>query len=213
MNSLTLNMLQNRVDPFGRFIRTSARGAWMGNRGVIHHDKQITKVFKHKAWITCALEFKGRKRAVMTPGRWTELFFLDEATAFAAGHRPCFECRREDALEFKSRWINGNPVYGFSMTTSIHQIDGIIHRERITDDKQKVTHQSIASDLPQGTFVLVKNDPYVISNDKLHRWTAFGYDESIPIPKTTLTILTPHSIIQAFRAGYVPQIKGVKQNV
>jgi hypothetical protein len=84
-------MLQNRVDPFGNIIRTPARGAWMGNRGVIHDEhKTIRKAFKIKAWITCALQFKGRHREVMTPNRWTELFFLDEATAFAAGHRPCF---------------------------------------------------------------------------------------------------------------------------
>jgi hypothetical protein len=84
--------MQNRVDPFGNIIETKARGSFMGNRGVIHNEqKQITHAFKHKAWITCVLDFKGRKRTVMTVDRWTELFFLDEATAFAAGHRPCFE--------------------------------------------------------------------------------------------------------------------------
>src|SRR4051812_14165929 len=127
-------MLQNRVDPLGQFIHSKARGSWMGNRGVIHENKQIVKTFKHKAWITCVLQFKGRKRTVMTPGRWTELFFLDEATAFAAGHRPCFECRREDAKRFKTCWIKGNPEYNFSMTTSITQIDEIIHKERIDHD-------------------------------------------------------------------------------
>src|SRR5436853_7505403 len=122
-------MLQNRVDPFGNIIKTAARGAWMGNRGVIHNEQQrITHVFKHKAWITCALQFKGRKRTVMTPGRWTELFFLDEATAFAAGHRPCFECRKEDATRFKSCWIHGNTSDGVTMTTSIRSIIEDIQR-------------------------------------------------------------------------------------
>ncbi len=135
-------MLQNRVDPLGRIIKTSARGSFMGNRGVIHNKhKEIIHTFKHMAWITCALEFKGRKRTVMTTGRWTELFFMDEATAFAAGHRPCFECRREDAKKFKHYWIQGNPRYNFSMSTSINEIDAIIHRERITREKKKIMHQ------------------------------------------------------------------------
>jgi hypothetical protein len=183
----------------------------MGNRGVIHEHKQITKAFKHKAWITCALEFKGRKRTVMTPGRWTELFFLDEATAFAAGHRPCFECRREDAQRFKSCWIKGNPMHHFSMTTSINQIDEIIHAERIDNEKKKVTHQRLASDIPEGTFVLMNDDPYVFAKGRLHRWTAFGYEDSTEVPEaSTLTILTPYSIVNAFLADYTPQIKGVQ---
>src|SRR5262245_6320448 len=131
-------MLQNRVDPSGNFIATKARGSLMGNRGVIHRDKKIIKAFNHKAWIACLLEFKGRKRTVMMPDRWTELFFLDEATSFAAGHRPCFECRREDAQRFKSFWIQGNPEYNFDMKTSVHQIDKIIHTERIGHEKSKV---------------------------------------------------------------------------
>ena len=104
-------MLQNRVDPFGNLIKTPARGSWLGNRGIIHnHNQEVVRPFKLKAWITCTLEFRGRKRQVMAPDRYTELFFLDEATSFAAGHRPCFECRREDALRFKSYWLKGNPA-------------------------------------------------------------------------------------------------------
>lgn len=203
-------MLQNRVDPLGRIIKTSARGAFMGNRGVIHNEhKEITHAFKHKAWITCVLAFKGRKRTVMTAGRWTELFFLDEATAFAAGHRPCFECRREDAKKFKSCWIQGNPQYNFSMSTSINEIDAVIHRERITNDKKKVMYQRLSSDIPEGTFILMNGDPYLFNKGKLHRWTPFGYENSIALPEASmLTVLTPDSIANAFRAGYVPQIKG-----
>src|ERR1700730_14192737 len=101
--------LQNRVDPFGRLIRTTARGAWMGNRGLIHNEyQQIVRTFRLKAWITCRLEFKGWYRKVMSPNRYTELFFLDEATAFSAGHRPCAECRREDFNRFKAAWLQGN---------------------------------------------------------------------------------------------------------
>jgi hypothetical protein len=202
-------MLQNRVDPCGEIIATSARGLWMGNRGVIHDQhQQIVRPFKHKAWIICQLEFKGRKRIVMTPNRWTELFFLDEATAFAAGHRPCFECRKEDAKRFKLCWIKGNPHHGFTMTTSINEIDEIIHRERIDLEKKKVTHQRKIADIPDGTFILINGDPYLFCKSQLRRWTPFGYQESMSVPHTSmLTVLTPNSIVNAFVSGYAPQIK------
>lgn len=201
-------MLQNRVDPTGKIIETRARGSWLGNRGVIHNkDKQITHAFRHKAWIICQLEFKGRKRTLMAPDRWTELFFLDEATAFAAGHRPCFECRKEDATRFKSCWIQGNPSHHFNMKTSIRQIDEVIHRERIDGGKKKVTHQRSSSDIPEGTFILMNDAPYLFSSGSLHRWTPFGYENTIAVPEASLlTILTPHSIVNAFRAGYLPEM-------
>jgi hypothetical protein len=199
-------MLQNRVDPFGRIILTDARGSFMGNRGVIHNeDKQIIHAFKHKQWIICVLKFKDRKRSVMTPGRWTELFFLDEATAFAAGHRPCFECRKEDAKRFKSCWIQGNPSYNFTMTTSIKAIDEVLHRERIDGSKKKVTHQRLSSELPDGTFVTINEDPHLLNKGRLHRWTPSGYIDSLVLPKTEmLAVLTPHSVVNAFSAGYHP---------
>lgn len=200
-------MLQNRVDPFGNFIMTSARGSFMGNRGVIHKDKMIVKPFNHKAWIICLLEFKGRKRSVMRPDRWTELFFLDEATGFAAGHRPCFECRRDDALRFKSFWIMGNPEYNFDMKTSVQLIDNIIHAERIDHEKQKVTHQRKLAEIAAGTFVLLNDEPFVFYNSAFCRWTPFGYDESITLAgDSLLTVLTPRSVVNAFLAGYVPEI-------
>jgi hypothetical protein len=200
-------MLPNRVDPFGNIILTRARGTFMGNRGVIHNkDNQITHAFKHKAWIICVLEFKGRKRTVMAPDRWTELFFLDEATAFAAGHRPCFECRREDATKFKSCWIDGNPEHHFNTKTSIQLIDEVIHRQRIDGDKKKVTHQLLSPDIPEGTFITLNGDPYIFSKQKLHRWTPFGYENTIALPEgSAVTLLTPPSIVNAFRAGYEPQ--------
>jgi hypothetical protein len=203
-------MLQNRVDPFGQLIRTTARGMFMGNRGVIHnYEKEITHPFKHKAWITCVLQFKGRHRSVMTPNRWTELFFLDEATAFAAGHRPCFECRKEEAKRFKACWIQGNPEYNFTMKTSIRDIDDVIHRERIDISSKKVMHQRLSTDIPEGTFVLINNsDPYIFSMGQLHLWTPSGYSSTIAMPtkEELLTVLTPRSVVQAFAAGYSPQI-------
>jgi hypothetical protein len=202
-------MFQNRVDPFGNIIKTNARGSIMGNRGVIHNTSQeITHVFRHKAWISCVLEFKGRWRKVMTPNRWTELFFLDEATAFAAGHRPCFECRKEDAMRFKAAWIAGNPGYNFSMKTSVGDIDEVIHGERIDKQKRKVTHTRASSDIADGTFIALDSQPFLFRSGKLHLWTPFGYEEAIPLPgDSTLTVLTPVSIVNAFRAGYVPIMK------
>jgi hypothetical protein len=103
--------LQNRVTPFGEIVAHPARGMVMGNRGILHDSGRRlhpTRRWTHKTWICCLCEFKGRHRAVMTPGRYTELFFLDEATALAAGHRPCFECRRADANQFAAAWAHGN---------------------------------------------------------------------------------------------------------
>ena len=112
--------LQNRVDPFGQLISTTARGAWMGNRGLIHNAaQQIVRPYKLKAWIICQLKFGDRHRVVMTPNLYTELFFLDEATAFSTGHRPCAECRRQDYNRFKQAWVNGNPSFGFGPKTPV----------------------------------------------------------------------------------------------
>lgn len=201
-------MLQNRVDPFGDLIKTTARGSWMGNRGILHNDrKQILRPFKLKAWITCRLEFNGRKRQVMSPKRYTELFFLDEATSFAAGHRPCFECRRADYQKFKSFWLNGNPEYHFSEKTPIKKIDDILHKERTDRHKSKVTYEEKMDDIPNGSFILFEKNPYLVFDKKMYMWTPFGYDKPVAIPKLKKqTMLTPKSIVNTFRAGYMPQI-------
>ena len=196
-------MLQNRVDPLGNLIKTSARGAWMGNRGILHDDhQQIRRAFVLKAWITCVLEFRGRKRQVMSPHRYTELFFLDEATSFSAGHRPCFECRRLDAERFKAAWIQGNPAYRFDKQTSIRLLDEVLHKERIG--------RSVASvrikDLPDGSFVLYDEKPFLVSGGLAYIWSPFGYGQGIELPGA-VGLLTPGSIVNAFRAGYVPQMR------
>ncbi len=222
-------MLQNRVDPQGNIIKTEARGHWTGNRGVLHDaNKTIVRSFKLKAWITCRLEFKGSKRPIMAPNRWTELFFLDEATAFAAGHRPCFECRREDADRFKSFWLQGNPEYGFHKKTSIAQIDEILHIERIGRDKEKIGRdkekigrdkEKIGRDhakhifeedprrLPDGTFVRIDQQPLLILNRQLYPWSPSGYGQPTAFPNTEkVAVLTPRSIVNTLRAGYAPQM-------
>lgn len=200
-------MLQNRVNPQGNIIVTKAHGAWLGNRGQLHGaTKTILRPFKHKAWIICVLQFKGRHRQIMAPNLWTELFFLDEATAFAAGHRPCFECRRQAADQFKAAWLKGNPEYGFNIKTSIGKIDEIIHAERIDKGHHKVTYPALAPDLPDGTFILINNEPHLLADNRIHHWTPFGYDGVLPVPTEAVTVLTPKSTVQAFKAGYKPQM-------
>ena len=201
-------MLQNRVDPFGNLIKTPARGAWMGNRGILHNDQQqVLRSFKLKAWITCKLEFNGRKRQVMAPNRYTELFFLDEATSFAAGHRPCFECRREDYRKFKSLWLIGNPGYHFDEKTSIKKIDGILHKERMRRDRSKVTYKEKINSIPDGTFILINEKAFLVFNKQIYLWSPFGYDKGMTLPnEKEFTVITPTSIVNTFRAGYTPQI-------
>lgn len=201
-------MLQNRVNPMGEIIRTTARGAWMGNRGLLHNDrKEIVRPFRLLAWITCVLAFKDRKRIVMSPGLYTELFFLDEATAFSAGHRPCYECRREDYKRFKEYWLSGNPSHHFNDKTSITQIDAILQQERMGAGNSKVTFPADMSELPDGTFVLLDEKPFLIKGDQLYSWTPAGYETGIERPKkTAAAVLTPASIVNAFKAGYIPQM-------
>jgi hypothetical protein len=201
-------MLQNRVDPEGKIIITKARGAWMGNRGQLHGaGKTILRPFKLKAWITCLLEFKNWHRNVMSPNLYTELFFMDEATAFAAGHRPCFECRRQAYDLFKTNWLKGNPEYGFNLKTSIKEIDEILHAERIDKNGNKVTYTEPAANLPDGTFILLGGKPHLLAKNKIYLWTPFGYEAAQHAPQMSeVIILTPRSTVNAFRAGYQPQI-------
>jgi len=201
-------MLQNRVDPCGNIINTKARGQWMGNRGIIHDEhKNIIRPFKLKAWLTCVLQFKERKRQVMTPDRYTELFFLDEATAFAAGHRPCCECRRQDFNRFKSFYIKGNPDYGFDQKTSVNEIDKILHSQRIDNRGTKITYEEWVEDIPNGVFILFDNKPYLFADNLIFAWSPLGYKEGIVLPKIKkLIVLTPSSIVNTFRASYEPQM-------
>jgi hypothetical protein len=202
-----ITMLQNRVDPHGDIIKTPARGAWLGNRGQLHNKgKTILRPFKHKAWIICLLKFKDRHRQVMAPNLWTELFFLDEATAFAAGHRPCFECRREDAKRFKGAWLSGNPEYGFPANVIIGKIDEVVHNERIGPDNSKITFEADINNLPDGTFIEIDGEAYLLVNKYIYKWSPEEYSEKLPYPqKEKVCVLTPRSVVNAFR-GYRPQM-------
>src|SRR5574341_421301 len=143
---------QNRVTPFGEIIITPARGTLMGNRGCLHDaHQQIIRLYQGKRWIICQLQCKGRHREVMTPGQYTELFFLDEATALAAGHRPCAECSRSRFEKFRTLWAQANPdlVHGSKPLASV--IDQVLHQERINAVQQKMTYQELLGALPEGS--------------------------------------------------------------
>jgi len=174
-----LHPRQNRVTPFSEIISTSARGTLLGNRGCLHNDKgSIRRLYQLKRWIICVLEFKDRHRSVMTPGHYTELFFLDEATALAAGHRPCAECQRERFNLFRTIYAKANPEFGDNERPSAPMIDELLHQQRITDDNKKRTYVSRLADLPDGCFVTFDTDPncYLVFKKELLRWTPFGYE-------------------------------------
>ena len=177
----------------------------MGNRGLLHDEhRQIVRPFRLKAWLICVLEFKGRQRTVMTPNRYTELFFLDEATAFSAGHRPCFECRREAANHFRQCWVKGNPSFNFTEKTRIDEIDAVLHRERTGPPD---TYVARVGELPDGTFVSFEDAAHLVVDGSLYPWSPFGYGE--PVRSATdaeLPVITPRSTVNAFRMGYVPQM-------
>jgi len=204
---------QNRVNPMGKLEAVSSRGAFLGNRGIIHNEqKEIISPFKIKGWVTCQLEFKGRKRELMAKGRYTELFFLDEATAFAAGHRPCAECRRTRYKEFKEKWLEANKNLLTDNLISIASIDKIIHQDRI-NKKQKVTYQDKMDLLPKGTMIQIDSIDYVIWNNKIFKWTFEGYETSnIKITNNDVIILTPKSYVEMFKKGFVPTIHNSLEN-
>ena len=196
---------QNRVTPFGELIATESRGTLMGNRGCLHDDQQrIRRSFACKRWIACVLEFRGRHRTVMSPGRYTELFFLDEATALAAGHRPCSECQHGRYLVFRETWATANPDLSGGPAPSADQIDRVLHAERVTDERGKRTYLAPLSELPAGVLVADADGiPYLVQERRLLAWEAGGYGRSIPKPGgATFQVLTPKSIVRTIAHGY-----------
>jgi hypothetical protein len=183
--------LQNRVTPEGALIRTEARGSLMGNRGVLHDDQQeIVRQRRGIAWITCLLEFKGRTRELMQPGHYTELFFLDEATALAAGHRPCGECRHARLDEFLEAWVDAGLA---GSKPKVGEVDQALDAARITRDGEegKVTFVAEAEDLPDGTFIRVADEPWLIHRGVMNQWSPEGYRARKPLPHGEVEVLTP----------------------
>ena len=200
---------QNRVTPFGDIVATPDRGTLMGNRGLLHDaGGRIRRAWQLRRWIVCVLAFKGRRRQVMTPGRYTELFFLDEATGLAAGHRPCAECRRTRYTAFRTAWAahlgrDGSPP-------SAGEIDDRLHAERVGPDRSKRIFLARLDDLPDGVFIQhseQKEVAYLVWGDGLLAWSAGGYTRRIDRPTgAAVLVLTPASTVGAIRAGYVPDV-------
>jgi hypothetical protein len=202
--------LQNRVDPFGNLFVTAARGTMFGNRGGrFHRDDRTLGRRRHvtRAWICCRVEFRGRQRDVWGRG-YTELFFLDEVTALAAGHRPCFECRRQDAVAFADCWAR---VRKFRGRPRANDIDRILHAERLgplsaKDGRAKRRHRLRIDNLPDGTMIAIDDTAWAVCGKSLLRWTPFGYAAHKRRPcRIKVDVLTPPAIIRVLASGYRPQ--------
>jgi len=197
--------LQNRVDPFGELRAVPARGLFFGNRGGRIHGADRTlsrRRWTSRAWICCRLAFKGRHREVWGNG-FTELFFLDEPTALSAGHRPCFECRRADALAFAAAWGRAQRL---SAPPRAGEMDAVLHAERL-HGRGKRRHRAALDALPDGALVVLENDePFAVRGDGLLPWSAAGYGVRRPRPRgLEVDVLTPPAIVATLAAGYRPQ--------
>jgi hypothetical protein len=195
--------LQNRVTPSGDIVADPHRGLFTGNRGIIHDPASKTllrKRWSSPAWLTCVCEFRGRRRQVMGGRSWTELFFLDEATAFAAGHRPCFYCRREDANRFRAAWEQGNGV----ASVLAPEIDAVLHHERL-DRGNKRLHPlpTPLEKLPDGAMVQAGAESYLIAQGRALQWSFAGYRKAETAIEDPM-LLTPPSTLRAFAVGYRP---------
>lgn len=201
--------LQNRVTPFGQLEITPARGAWLGNRGILHDEhRHIVAQWRTKAWITCRLHYRGVHRVVFSPHTWSELFFLDEATAFAAGHRPCAYCRRERYNEFKRAWCAANAALLDGPDPRVAVIDARLHAERVMRGGAKVTYRAAFGALPPGTFIVHDGAACLIWKGRVWPWSHFGYGRHLRRlgPAARVEVLTPRSIVAMFRAGLRPQV-------
>ena len=196
---------QNRVTPMGKLISTPARGLVYGNRGCLHDDEgRIRRQYAVKRWISCRLRFKGwHREPLMQPGRFTELFFLDEATAMAAGHRPCALCRHADYVRFVASWrrLHGEPA-------GADAIDARLHAERLDlDTRTRRLHRTGFSDLPDGAFVRVGGMAWLVHGDRLLRWSPGGYDLASRRPVGgPAEVITPPSLVATLAMGWDPAV-------
>jgi len=188
---------RNRVDPYGEIVETPLRGSWMGNRGCIHRGYRIVRPWNGKRWIVCALAFRGWVAPKWAPGRWTALFFYDEAVALAAGHRPCALCRRADYERFSAA----------AELRGAEAIDGRLHGERV-DGRQKRRHVVPWRALPVGAFADLEGVPHVVLRDRLRPWSpSDGYGSPVQRPSVGVaSVLTPPLSLRALDNGYPVQI-------
>jgi hypothetical protein len=197
--------LRNRVTPLGELVAEPGRGLVYGNRGCLHDEHgRIRRRFNGRRWISCRLRFRGWHRGqLMQPRRFTELFFLDEATAFAAGHRPCALCRREDYVRFGEIWRELHPG-----EVGADAIDAQLHAERIEPrTRGHRLHETDLADLPDGAFVLHAGVPSLVLGPELLRWSTAGYVERSARPdRSAITLITPPSLVEVLRAGWNPVV-------
>jgi len=197
--------LQNRVTPFGELIADPARGLVYGNRGCLHDgDGRIRRRYAGTRWIACRLRFRDWHRTpLLQPGRFTELFFLDEATAFAAGHRPCALCRRDDYIRFATIWRSMHPGQ-----VGADAIDAQLHAERVDPaTRGKRRHESSIAGLPYVAFVVDREDAYLLDGERMLRWTPSGYVAGRSRPRRGhVTLLTPPSLVGILRTAWRPAV-------
>jgi hypothetical protein len=194
---------RNRVTPTGDIVAIPLRGAWTGNRGILHRGREIVRFHAGDLWITCALEFRGRRQPQWQPHHYTFLFFHDEAVSFAAGHRPCAECRRADYDTYRHAWASalGTPV------PSAVEMNRRLHAERLVrGTHRRRLHRLPWADLPDGAFV--RTDlPALVLGDALVEWTTDGYGTRRPRPRTgDVDVITPPATLAVLGAGYPVQI-------
>ena len=202
--------LQNRVTPYGEIVAVPERGLLMGNRGILHDDtRHLVRAWQVRRWIACRTEFRGRHRQVMRPHSYTELFFLDEATAFAAGHRPCAECRYADYRRFKAAWAAGigDPGSADGMDAALHA-DRLEGRGTRGANQRKRTHREQLAALPDGTFISLDGAAWLYWQGHLLEWSAAGYRmrRSLPPATSRVEVLTPRALVAVLRAGYQPLV-------
>jgi hypothetical protein len=195
---------RNRVTPLGEIEAFPLRCAWTGNRGILHSGREIVRFHASDLWITCALEFRGRWHEQWRPHHYTFLYFHDEAVSFAAGHRPCAECRRESYDSYRAAWADGLSV----ALPSAKLVNRQLHGERIVlGSHRRRIHRLPWRELPDGTFVLLDNSPALVLGDQLREWTRAGYEGQRSRPtRGTADVVTPPSTVAALRAGYPAQI-------
>src|ERR1700722_7445471 len=196
--------LRNRVTPAGDLIATEHRGTMYGNRGMLH-NVQLALVRRHQVrrWLVCVLEFRGRRRPILRPRRYTELFFLDEAVALAAGHRPCAECRHGAYQSFLTAWTAARAL---PAKPAADDVDQVLHRQRRLADGARVTYPPLLRELPDGVFIVHDEEFWLANDGGLYRWTPAGYTDRIDRFDGPAAVLTPRATVEAIRAGYRPLV-------
>lgn len=190
---------RNRVTPWGDIVAVPLRGAYTGNRGRLHRGHEIVRLHGHDSWVTCALRFNDRWSEQWLPDRFTWLYFQDEAVAFAAGHRPCGECRHGAYQRYKAAWASARG----GEAPSAREMNRRLHAERLVrGTHRRRLHSEAAASLPDGTFVAIDSRPFLVRGAEIVEWTTAGYAARRRRPSGELSVITPPSTVAVLRAGY-----------